>query len=172
MNSAHVELRCEYSSDGGSQGEDTACPIKGISLDQQLNSVQWRAAYDAENTRECIPGCSTNGRPPLWCNSLSDFSGCKWRPSDLGQMMRQHEQRLEQNSQAKWRHNEIVLNPEPITHGLPGSIEAFVLPSEEGDGAKKVRDAHAAFHRVYGSRTRAPLLRYDPGGEPAFAVVE
>jgi hypothetical protein len=187
---ADVGVLCAYADDGGTQGEDKACAIRGAA--SQLDSVTRRAVAPTL----CVPGCSVEGQPPKWCTRPGEGS-CTWPPTQLGMMLSEHLDRLscvddtarqrlsrrlrtglscgmrKTGDAVHFRHNEVVLTPEPIVSSLPGSIEAFfVQPGSNAQDAGYVRDAHAHFRQRYGTRAQGvPLLMYDTnGGSTPFSL--
>lgn len=157
-----AKIYCAYATDGGTQGEDKACPIHGVRPSLQLASVQWRAQHDlAATDGECVPGCSINGHAPNYCHRGTTDSTCVWRADDLQGALSQHVTRVQGGFAGKYQHNEVVLQPEAIVHMLPSAIEGFFIqPGSSAADARTARDAHASFKRQY-ARADAPLLLYD-----------
>jgi len=150
ISASAVRLRCAFSADGGTQGEDRACPIAGVPPSEQLGGVWW----DGD---DCVPGCSVKGGRPQWCHGLGDYSGCAWEPRSLELMLQQ-----QAKGGLKEQYNEVVFDPAPITAGLPTSIEAFFFqPGSSWQDRERVRNAWQAFKRRYRGAT-TPLLQYDP----------
>ena len=75
-------------------------------------------------------------------------------------------------------YNEVVLELDTYTRGLPHSVEAFFYTEWAREEQRQyVRDAHASFVRAHRGRApTVPLLLYDPnskarGAEWPFAAV-
>ena len=153
-----VRLLCAYSTDGGTQGEDKACPIARVPDGSQINGVWWRGSTT------CVPGCSVQGEVPQWCTGPEDWSGCRWRPNQLEQMMSQHATRLQRGGQLKYRHNEVVFDSAEWMRELPRTIEAFfVQPGMTDEEVAKVVAAHSLYVRELRA-PRTPLLTYTGAG--------
>ena len=73
---------------------------------------------------------------------------------------------MQQDLQNPYGHNEIVIDPQSVVDGLPGSVLAFfVLNASSPAQQNRTRAAHALFHRDWPTLKPAgkvPLLVYSP----------
>ena len=168
-----VGIQCAYAGDGGSQGEDKACPIPAcMGRKPPCKRVGWMRGVEPTDERwaGCVPGCSVKGRPPRWCSSPSDRS-CTWDEAGLEGMMLQQQNvieeaaRLQRDLHPTQLYNEVVLNALRWVSRLPATVEAFFYTA--GAGAEErayVARARAEFMAEYGVGG-TPLLVYDPEAE-------
>ena len=145
-----VQLYCAYPEDGNSMAK-TCRPLGGDGV-------------------TCIPGCSPNGQQ---CQQIGRNYGCSFPPTELKAALEAQEGRQDFLN----RNNEMVINYETLSHGLPDVIEAFFTPpiAKEAPNRMFAEQARAMFLADFGldEDDGPPLLFVDlkNGGSAPFSVI-
>lgn len=143
---------------------------------------------DPHDEADCVPGCSHENGSPRWCEAPGTPGGCSWRPSQLAQMLLEHQQRCELRfspvclgagglNGGVSRYNEVILDIQGLVqYAYPRGVEAWIvdvtgrcrdLKSRERS-LQVAYDDQRAFAEAYGFSV--PVLEMDLAADDPFRL--